>query len=262
MQSQSESPFASVMGLGPLISEHRRRGGKWVNAVMGGLLVLAAPVLCLLAAYLAYDAYTTFGINRIFREAWIPLACGSGALLLGALVLWEGWRSWGLAAALYEQGLAYANRNEVKQVRWDDIEGVWQQVTKHYTNGVYTGTTHVYTIVTREKARMVLDDKLDKVEDLGNQIQKAVLVAQFPRYWQALQTGQRLTFGPLALDGKGLYAGKKELTWQEIKGVKISQGIISVKKEKGWFNWATVTVPQVPNFYIFLELVSRFTKLE
>ena len=49
---------------------------------------------------------------------------------------------------------------------------------------------------------------------------------------------------------------------KDIKAIKISQGIISVRKEGGWFNWATVTVPQVPNFWVFLDLVSRFTKVE
>jgi len=38
--------------------------------------------------------------------------------------------------------------------------------------------------------------------------------------------------------------------------------LISVKKDKGWFNWATVTVPQIPNFFIFYELIGRFTKIE
>jgi hypothetical protein len=98
------------------------------------------------------------------------------------------------------------------------------------------------------------------VEELGNQVQKGTAACCFPL--AAIQNGQRVTFGPLALDLKGLYSGKKELTWQEIKGVKIAQGVISIKKEKGWFNWATVTVPQIPNFWIFYELIGRFATVE
>jgi len=89
----------------------------------------------------------------------------------------------------------------------------------------------------------VLDNKLPGIEQLGNEIVKGSSIALFPRYWQALQSGQRLTFGPLALDKQGLYSGNKSLQWSEIKAIKIQQGVISVKKEGGWFNWASVTVP-------------------
>ena len=58
-------------------------------------------------------------------------------------------------------------------------------------------------------------------------------------------------------------SGKKELPWAQIPSVKIEKGNISIKKEgKGWFNWAAVSVPQIPNFYIFYEIVGRITKVE
>ena len=50
-------------------------------------------------------------------------------------------------------------------------------------------------------------------------IQSGVSNALFPRYWRDLQNGQKLTFGPIALDNDRLYAGRKELTWQEIPTV-------------------------------------------
>ncbi len=270
MQSQTESPFTSIVGLGALKSEHRyKSAGKWFGVVFGMVCLLAAPFLCLLSAYLGYDTYTRFGSSRglervmdIDSGVGVTLCFGIGALVVGAFVLWEAWRSWPVAAALYENGLAYNDRGGLKQVRWDDVDGVWQSVTKHYRNGIYVGTTHLYTVQARDGMKIKLDDKLTDVEELGNQIQRGTASVLFPRYWQSLQNGQRVTFGPLALDLKGLYSGKKELTWQEIKGVKIAQGVISVKKDKGWFNWATVTVPQIPNFWIFYELIGRFAKVE
>ena len=272
MQSptQTDSPFTSVVGLGALKGEHRYKGaGKWFGVVFGMICLLAAPFLCLLSAYLGYDTYTRFGSSRGLERVLdmdsgvlITLCFGIGALGVGALVLWEAWRNWPVAAALYENGLAYNDRGGVKQVRWDDVDGVWQSVTKHYRNGVYVGTTHLYTVQARDGMKIKLDDKLTNVEELGNHVQRGTASVLFPRYWQSIQNGQRVTFGPLALDLKGLYSGKKELTWQEIKGVKIAQGVISIKKEKGWFNWATVTVPQIPNFWIFYELIGRFAKVE
>ena len=108
----------------------------------------------------------------------------------------------------------------------------------------------------------MVDDKFDKVEDLGSAIQNAATRALYPRYAEALNSGQRVTFGPLALDKQGLYAGQKSLTWGEIKAVKLAQGVLSVKKEGGWFNWTTATVPQIPNFFVFYDLLGRLTKVE
>jgi hypothetical protein len=262
MVTNPNSPFMSVIGLGRLKSEHPGKGSKWASLIVGGLGVIAAPVLGLLALYLGYDAYTRHGIIRIDNAITLPLIIAAVALVIGALALWEAWRRWPLAAALYDEGFAYNQRKGLQQTRWDQVEAVWQNITKHYYNGIPTGTTHVYTVLTQDKTKFVLDDKLQKIEDLGRAIQQGASNALFPRYLQMLQTGQRLSFGPLGLDQTKLYSGSKELPWSEIKAIKIDKGTISVKKEKGWFSWASVTVPQVPNFFIFLEIASRLTKVE
>ena len=264
MQSRDpNSHFTSVVGLGPLKAEHPYKGaGRWVGLVFGFLCMLAVPASVLLAIYLWFVTYDRRGLLPAEQIIVGPLAIAGIALVVGGLVLFNVWRNWPLAAALYDSGFAYNDRKGLRQVRWDQVEAVWQSVTKHYTNGVYTGTTHVYTVRAGDGVRIVLDDKLAKVEDLGQAILKNSAIALFPRYWQTLQSGQRVTFVPFALDRDGLYSGSKALQWNEIKGIKIQRGVISVKKEGGWFNWASATVPQIPNFYIFYELVGRFTKVE
>jgi hypothetical protein len=264
MQNNPVSPFQGVMGLGGLKQEFRTQGrGRWMNVVLGGLMLVAAPALVLLAAYLGYDAYNTRGLTRVDEAVIGPLACSLGAFVIGAALLFNTWQNWGRAAALYEKGVALNSRKGVQQVAWPEIEAVWQAVTRHYTNGVYTGTTHVYTVKTNGGEKLVFDDRLGKqVEVLGQAIQQGATDNLFPRYWQALQSGQKLTFGPLALDQQKLYAGKKELPWNEIKAVKIEKGVISVRKDKGWFNWASASVPQIPNFFIFYGLIGRFAKVE
>ena len=264
MQSSSNSPFASVMGLGPLQSEHRPSAfNRWANLIAGFLFIGAGPALLLVAAYLYIDTYTRFGLLRANDSGfWLPLICGVIAAPIGLWALYSAWRNWPLAAALYEGGFAYNDRKGLKQVRWDDIYAVWQSITKHYTNFVYTGTTYHYTIQLRDKSRIVLDNKFPKIENLGKAITVGAANTLFPRYVAALKSGQRVNFATLAMDVTGLYSGNKALKWDEIKAIKINQGIISVKKEGGWFNWASVTVAQVPNFWIFYDLISRFTKVE
>lgn len=263
MQPQPDSPFTSVVGLGPIKSEHSLAGkGRWLSLVVGVVCLLAVPALGLLALYLIYTDYNRRGSLHMFDNAIVPLVAAGIALLIAVPTLFSVWRNWTLAAALYENGFAYHDRKGLQQVKWDQVEAVWQSVTRHYYNGVYTGTTHLYTVQAQGNMKIKLDDRLAKVEDLGKEIQRGAAITLFPRYWQALQSGQRVTFGPLALDSQGVYSGQKALRWEEIKGIKIDRGVISVKKDKGWFNWATATVPQIPNFYIFYELIGRFTKVE
>lgn len=263
MTTDANSPFMGVIGLGNLKTEYKNSGRRrWIRLIFGVLCLLATPFLLLLTAFVAYQAYNDSGQYKVVDSAIIPLIGALVAFLIGIAIVVSAWRSWGLAAALFENGVAYQSRTGLQQSNWADVTAVWQRVTRHYTNGVYTGTTHVYTLQTNTGQKIVFDDRLGKgVEELGKAVQRGARNALFPRYFTAVQNGQRVDFGPLALDNQKLYAGKKELPWGEIKAVKISKGQISIQKEKGWFNWASVTVPQVPNFFIFYDLVGRFTKI-
>jgi hypothetical protein len=264
MLSDPNSPFSSVIGLGNLKGEYSNAGRRrWFSVIFGGLCLLAAPALVLVAAYVGYVTYNNSGLYKVAENVALPLIIALAAFVIGASVLINAWRNWRVAAALYENGVAYHSRTGIQQVNWSDVTAVWQRVIRHYTNGVYTGTTHAYTIQTNTGQKVVLDDRLGKkVEELGNAVQRGAGNALYPRYWQAIQNGQRVDFGPMAIDNQKLYAGKKELRWDEIKAVKVTKGMISVKKDKGWFNWATVRVPQVPNFFVFYDLIGHFTKTE
>jgi hypothetical protein len=264
LTNDSNSTFASVIGLGAYKNEYRNTGSRrWIGLIFGLLCLLVTPVLLLLAVYVAIQAYNNGGLYRVADALAAPLVFALIAFIIGALIVFNAFRSWGLAAALFENGVAYQTRTVLQQAAWSDVTAVWQRVTRHYTNGIYTGTTHVYTVQTNTGQKIVLDDRLGKgVEELGNAVQRGASNALYPRYWTAIQNGQRVDFGALALDNQKLYAGKKELSWNEIKAVKINKGLISVKKDKGWFNWASVTVPQIPNFFIFYDLIGRFTKIE
>jgi hypothetical protein len=265
MINNPDSPFASVIGLGAFKAVYAKDGrGRWFNVIFGAACLLAVPALLLVAGYVGYSTLNDSGLYRVAGAVAVPLVGAVSALVIGAAVLYNTWSNWSLTAALYENGVAYQSRKGLQQVAWSDVAGVWQRVTKHYTNGVYTGTTHTYTIQTNNGEKIVLDDRLGKtVEELGNAVQRGASNTLFPRYWQSLQNGQRLTFGPLALDREKLYSGKKELRWNEIKAVKINKGVISIRKDdKSWFSWSTASVPQIPNFFIFYELVGRFSKIE
>jgi len=260
----NNSPFISVSGLGAFQSEHKPSSVATItNLIVGFGLVVGAPVACAVGVWMGWDAYSTHGLNKVMDSGFIlPLLCAVVLLPAGAWTLFSLFMHRGLNLALYESGFAYVDRKGLKQIKWDEIESVWQSITKHYRYGVHVGTTYRYTIQLNDKTKITLDNKFPKIEQVGKAITNGSANALFPKYMATLKSGQRVAFGPLSLDHNGLYSGNKSLTWQEIKAVKIAQGIISIKKEGGWLNWVTVSVPQVANFWIFVDLVSRFTKVE
>lgn len=120
------SPFASVMGLGAFQSEHRPSAvRRWTNLLFGFLLLAAGPVLILLAAYIYLDTYNSYGSLRANDSGfWLPLICGIAFIPGGMFAIFQAWRTWPLAVALYEGGFAHNDRKGLKQVRWDDIDAV------------------------------------------------------------------------------------------------------------------------------------------
>jgi hypothetical protein len=258
----SKSPFLSVFELGTPRSEHSvKMLSKLGNGILGVLLVGFGLGVLLFGLYGALVE-----INRDLGAA-LGVACLPGlfavtCLVLGGWALYKTWNNWGSAAAVFDRGLAVANFEDVRQIPWEEVTAIWQEVTKHYYNGVYTGTTHKYTVQLTDDTKYKFDDKYKEVETLGKAIQTNVTNTLYPKYVSALKAGSRLEFGPLALDRNKIYSGKKELDWNEVKSIRIRSGFISVKKDKGWFRWAGARVPQIPNFFVFYALLKNFTTVE
>lgn len=259
---QSDFAFQSIYDLGPLLSEHPVKAStRWGGAILS-VLFLGIAAASLLFGATSVLSHVSTDVSAALSSACIPAILGAATLGLGGWCLYGTWNNWGQAVAVFERGFAFTRGGEARSIPWTDVTAVWQSITKHYTNGIYTGTTHRYTVQLSDDTRYKLDDKFKDIEALGSAIQKNVTQALYPKYVAALKAGSRLEFGPLALDYNKLYSGKKELAWDEIKSIRVRGGSVSVKKDKGWFSWCNSSVPQIPNFFIFYALLKNFTTVE
>ncbi|MBN1180029.1 MAG: hypothetical protein JXD18_12525 [Anaerolineae bacterium] len=201
------------------------------------------------------------GIVAALWEWDAQLLCVSGGSLffvaIGAISGFSTLRQRGTRALVFQDGVAYTH-GKTTVFRWDDVTAVWQNVTRHYRNGVYTGTTHVYTVQTGDGKKVAFNDVLDNIEGLGLKIQQECTNRLLPLALQAYDRGETLTFGKLGVSKAGMSKGDKDLLpWDEIKGVSLDKGIISIKKEGKWLRWSSVTVPQIPNIFVFTAIVDR-----
>jgi hypothetical protein len=175
----------------------------------------------------------------------------------GIVMICLGWFiDWQARIVVFRKGFAHFKRGRMTVYPYDEIGGVWQAITKHYYNGVYTGTTYNYT-VQGNGVRMSINNVYPMVQWLGERIQNEVGNRVFQRSIQALNQHETARFGRLTVSPEGIGCDGTVLPWSEVEKVEIQQGIISVRKQGKWFNWGKVTVAEVPNVFVFIALVDN-----
>jgi uncharacterized protein DUF6585 len=157
----------------------------------------------------------------------------------------------------FERGLIVADAKGPTGVyRWDSLS-VLQSITRRYVNGVYVGTTYIYTLTTREGASTKVTGFYDKPDEWGPLIQSEILRAQLPAVMATLETGTNMQFGPLTINRGGIATSSKSLRWNEIENIDVFRGYLRIKKAGGWMRWSSKPVSQIPNFFVFLTAANR-----
>jgi hypothetical protein len=234
--------------LGTPTAEYRPKPIRQVSSFVGGAIMMIVGI-----------GIVFFDMMQRHPSGFYIL--GGILLAIGMWALWTGVRERGLQVLVFPDGLTYTIRGTTEVVRWEDITEVLQQITKHYTNGVYTGTTHIYTVRRAGRPELKFNDALKNVEQLGNTIQQETYKLLLPRAIATYNAGGILHFGKLNVSRQGLSNGKETLAWSDIKGVKLEKGVIAVSKQGKWLNWTTATVAQTPNIFVFTALADSIIGL-
>ena len=178
------------------------------------------------------------------------MGLGIYSLLFG--VIYKNW-----AVYVYDRGFVHRKGNQPAQpFRWDQVEATWYHVTRHYRNGIYTGTTHNYRVRRVDGYEIVLNDRFTHVDKLGDTVSNQVTQAKMPQVLAAYNAGQVITFGPLSVSRQGIQnANGNLLPWPEIKDVSLQSGYVAVSKAGKWLRWSSQPVRNIPNVFLFIALV-------
>ena len=227
--------------LGKLLAEHKASSGA--GQVVGGLFIVLIGIFEMVLAGQMSDG-------------------GGPLVLLGVLFLIGGIIVMVLpatyqshAAYCYEHGFVYTEGGPLQVFRWDKIPAVWIRIVRNYRNGVYVGTTYRYTIRRADGHEIVLSNKLDQIEKLGNLVEKKVTDYLLPKYIASYIKGNSLPFGVLNISQEGISNGVERVSWGQLKEIDVHQGVIRVKKDGKFFSWSSATVASIPNFTVFMTLV-------
>ncbi len=221
---------------------------------------IASLVLAGGFGFLAYTMLTSPRNANDISNSYFIMVIGAVFLLAAFYCLLYPliYRSWRVYVG--SEGFAFSRGSKLDAFRWDQVESMRQRVTRRYMNGIYIGTQHKYTIRGLDGKQVVLNDRITNVERLGNVISDMVTRVKLPEVIAAFKAGSTVTFGPLSVSMQGVSNNKELVSWDQIKEIKVSNGIVTVRKEGKWLSWSSVQVANIPNFFVFLALVNAIMK--
>lgn len=251
--------FNTAFGMGAPKGYYPIKNANRVGNLVAFFIFMGGAVLLFLyGLYDTYVAYQRHGPAVIDDHLVAPLVIAAILFGLGLLSGWGAYNNWNKGVAVYDNGFAARDRKGVRTWMWTDVISYSAAVTRHYTNGIYTGTTHVYTVFNKQNEKLSFADMYKGVEELGKAIENATFPARYERARQLYNSGQTVAFGPVAISKAGIVIGKKTYPWTEVKEVSIHQGILKVsKKDGGWFSGASASAPSIPNLRVLLSIIDQ-----
>jgi hypothetical protein len=256
--------FSNLMGLGKPLEVFKSKVSLVARIIVIVIFALGGSGALLYALYILWQRWGRYYPPVIF-QTMLPYLIGTViAFGIAALTIWDLINRRKKAVVVYNNGLAYSDRKGVKTWRWEQINDVYANVVHHYTNGIFTGTTHVYTLHHADGKKLVLNDSIAEVESLYNFIQNHSLQLRYQKLANAYNAGHAVAFGPVVISKQGgLQIGKKVYTWNEIEQVGINKGVLAVKKKNGgWFSGASATASAIPNLHVLLSILDQVIGLQ
>jgi hypothetical protein len=256
--------FSNLMGTGTPVEVYRAKTSTIANSLLAVIFILGSGVSLVFALSIVWDRWGRYYPPAIFK-AILPWLIGSVATFgISLLILWRLYNNRKKAAVTYTNGFAYSDRKGVRFWRWDQVQDVTANVVRHYTYGIYTRTTHTYTIQKSSGEKLLLDDSLMAIESFYSHLENNTLQQRYQRMADTYNNGNSVTFGPVTIGKKtGIQIGKKSYPWEDIEEVAIHKGVLSIKKKNGgWFSGATASAGMIPNLQVLLSIINQIVGLK
>ncbi|MFD0366544.1 DUF6585 family protein [Streptomyces sp. NPDC127114] len=268
--SEAATRAAREAGLGVYLRAFRARhcDDERASARPGRRRRRTLLLLLLGAAGLALPAVATR-----FVGAWL----GVPLLLVpfGALG-WFLWRSFRPPPAglrpeeyvyLYERGLVCPGAGgAARAVPWRAVTAMHQDVTRTYVNGGYTGTHYAYRLLTGGGQGVTVGGFLNEetvagpadsqIRELAQIVLDETVRRALPSAVTALEAGERVAFGEVAVDGRGIALPSGTAPWERVRGCEWRGDGLVVVRTAGAGRWAR-EAKDIPDFPVFWTLVKE-----
>ncbi|HEX4612101.1 MAG TPA: DUF6585 family protein [Urbifossiella sp.] len=234
-----------------VVSAHRWSLLRWAGSIwpffaaMTFWAALVGNMLVAPPAHLTPDklAVLTFGILAIILA------------LFGFVLYMAAWRLLNRTRTLFlfEDGFVYRDTaGEWGGCRWADVIEVWRAET--VTHGL---TTRSHVRLVTPDADLLLDRALNGYDKLAGEVQTRAARATLPDLLARYRRGERLDFGPVALDSAGVTLRGREVAWAEMKEFRLLDGaLLLVGPPIDVWRGNGVRLRDVPNVAALLALLN------
>ncbi|WP_332838855.1 DUF6585 family protein [Nocardia bovistercoris] len=184
------------------------------------------------------------------------IAIGLLAAVPGAFALWRGQlnrQNRSSRLDLFDFGMTiYRAGERVQGFRWDTAE-VRQRVVAFQSG---PPSEYALEMTGPDGAHAIFDDILfGEGPEWGKAIQSAITATQLPRAVTAIDNGETVHFGEVALNLDALLHLDQSYPWERIQLIDARGGLVRIKVDGRWHS--LMPVANIPNFYIFNELAER-----
>lgn len=244
-----------------------------ISSMIGGFILALIGAAWAVGAYYIISSMISSSPLSGFPPAlaFIIPSFGLIIMLIGLVVIVKAYLNRNLRVWIYEHGLVFIKRSGTEVIRWDQIAYVWHKVKKttstntstNYSTGYTTTTTstridHSYIVQRVDGAKIVFDQTFSHLRELGKTIEQEAARYLYPQAVAAYNAGQALAFGKMIVGRAGLSDGRKTLSWNELKSIKVDEnnGAIAIRKQGKWLNWSNISLSETPNIIVFEALVN------
>ncbi len=224
------------------IAEHTRNTVKHLLSLVASVFVTAIGLLMIVGSIVAAlsgdrQAILFFGLGLVYA--------GPGAFWFISTM-----RKRDLRVAVFPEGFSYTKGGKTEFIAWDDVETVWQAITQ--VQGTFT--VRSCKIQLRDGRKIRFTNALRNVAELITTVQREATSRILGRARKAYLAGETISFGKFGISKAGISQGSRTLPWEQVSGVTVDRGVVTIKKEGRLLKWASARVSEMSNFFVFAHM--------
>jgi hypothetical protein len=185
---------------------------------------------------------------------------GLAFLGIGIWLIVTGVRGSGRRLIICEDGFLDCRGSDTLDVTWLEVDAVYEKITRFVNEwGAHIRTEFLYTVVLESGKTYTYTQEFSDVETLGNQLQRGVAEAHFPRALKALENGKWLDFDDIRISRRGIELHGDRLPWDEVGEFSAENGYLSIYQRFSNREFAQVAFAKIPNVKLLTMLIEEAT---
>jgi hypothetical protein len=268
-------PIPTRNQLGARIEEYKPGTGK---IILLGIILIVIGLPFAIGGIVSNRSNTTVYSNSSNTlEGWL-LTVGGVLILIGIIAIILAFGNRKLRAFVYEQGFVVINKNDAKEVRWDQITHVWHKeeeikttMVKDPKTGESSPTTRkttmdIYAVQCANGTTCAIDTSYYGLSKFGPMLEQTYPRYLFPRVLESYRAGNAITFGTLTVSPSGISNnnadGNAQLTWGSFNALEVDKkkGDITIYRGGESQPWSTISTSDTPNIAVFEALVNAIAR--